>query len=252
MGTGVPPGPVSPAEVGPGCEPIAHGFLREPVSAWSSLVFVAAAVLVVVLARRRAGAPGGPDRHDGVEASSAGYAVMVAGIGVGSFLQHGPDPPWADLAHDLPLLATVMLITVDALADLVGHPRRWWSWVLPTVALAPVIHWLPRAGDVSQVVLALVAVLVSVYRALRRPHLRRPVVGTVALLALAGGVEIMSGPGWPWCDPGTRWWFGHAIWHAAVAASLVVLAPVLDRRAPTSGGLLLTPRPPRRPRLGHG
>lgn len=235
MGTGAPPEPWTfPAEVGPGCEPIAHGFLREPVSAWSSLVFVAAAAVLVVLARRRRAAIG-PASPEVVEPPSAGYAAMVAGIGVGSFLQHGPDPPWADLAHDLPLLATVVLITVDAGADLLGRRRRWWSWVLPTLALVPVIQWLPRAGDVTQVVLAFTAVLISAVRAVLRPPLRRPIAWTVALLAVAGTVEIMSGPGWPWCDPHTRWWFGHAIWHTGVAAALVVLTPALGWRGAGAG-----------------
>lgn len=226
------------SEVGPGCEPIADGFLREPVSAWSSLAFVIAAVVVVVMARRRRAAlPGLAGSGTLVEPSSGGYAAMVAGIGLGSFVQHGPNPAWADLAHDLPLLAVVVLIVADAVADLAGRPRAWWWWVAPTLAIAPVIQWLPSIGDGTQGGVATVAVLISLYRALRRPPLRRPILGTVVLLAVGGTVEIMSSPGWPWCDPDTRWWFGHAVWHVFVAAGLAVLAPALGwRQAPVATG----------------
>ena len=232
VGTGLPVGLLlAPGEVGPGCEPLADGYLREPVSTFSSLAFVVAAVVVVVLARRRrrvlvgAGAAGGI-----VEPPSGPYALLVAGIGLGSVVQHGPNPPWADLAHDLPLLATVTLIVADAVADLTGRARAWWWWVLPTVALAPLLHWVPSAGDAAQGVVATAAVLISCYRALRRPPLRGPIFWTVGLLAVGGIIEIGSSPGWPWCDPDTRWWFGHAVWHVFVAAGLAVLAAALGWR----------------------
>ncbi|MCL3861156.1 hypothetical protein [Actinotalea sp. K2] len=239
MGTGIPvtvPDPVG--EVGPGCEPLAEGFLREPVSTWSSLAFVVAGVVVVVLARRRRQALGTPVEGGFDEPPSAAYAALVAGIGVGSVVQHGPNPIWADLAHDLPLLATLLLITADAVADLAGRARSWWWWVVPTVAIAPVIHFWPRAGDLTQGGVAVVTVLISLVRAWRRPPLRRTIRWTVVLLATGGIVEILSSPGWPLCDPSSRWWFGHAAWHVLIAAGLAVLAGALGWREASVG-----PRP---------
>lgn len=227
-------------EVGPGCEPLADGFLREPVSAWSSLAFVVAGVVIIVLARRRrraarAAAAVDPAGAGVVEPPSAAFAALVAGIGFGSVVQHGPKPVWADLAHDLPLLATLLLIAADAVADLTGRARAWWWWVLPTLAIAPVVHLWPTAGDLTQGGAAVVAVVVSLVRAWRRPPLRPPILWTLALLATGGAVEILSSPGWPLCDPATRWWFGHAVWHAVVAAALAVLAGALGyRTAPPS------------------
>lgn len=216
-------------EIGPGCEPISHGFFREPISAWSSLVFVVAGVVIVLLARERRAGRGRWPAPDVVEPPSLGYAALVAGIGLGSVAQHGPNPVWADLAHDLPLLGTLVLITVDAIADLVHRPRVWWWWALPTAAIAPIIHWAPAVGDATQGAVAAVAVLVNLYRARRRPALRRPILWTVALLALGGILEILSSPGWPLCYPGT-WWYGHAAWHLCVAAGLAVLAGALGWR----------------------
>lgn len=224
-------------EVGPGCEPISHGFLREPASTYSSLAFVLAAVVIVVLGRRRRRALNrAPGAAAGHEPSSTVYAILVAGIGLGSMFQHGPNPYWADLAHDLPLAATLIFIIADSAADLAGRARVWWWWALPTAVLAPVIHFFPQPGDMAQGAVSVVTVLLGVYRAYRRPALRRAIAWTIVLLAIGGIIEILASPGWPLCDPETRWWYGHGVWHAFVAAGLAALAPALGWRGVGSGG----------------
>lgn len=223
-------------EVGPGCEPISHGFLREPASTYSSLAFVLAAVVIVVLGRRRRRALNrAPGAAAGHEPSSTVYAILVAGIGLGSMFQHGPNPYWADLAHDLPLAATLIFIIADSAADLAGRARVWWWWALPTAVLAPVIHFFPQPGDMAQGAVSVVTVLLGVYRAYRRPALRRAIAWTIVLLAIGGIIEILASPGWPLCDPETRWWYGHGVWHAFVAAGLAALAPALGWRGVGSG-----------------
>lgn len=229
--------PLAADEVGPGCEPISGGLLREPVSAWSSLAFIVAGVLIVTLAHRRRRAGGNGALGAVVEPPSLTYALLVAGIGVGSVVQHGPNPPWADLAHDLPLLATLVLIVADAVADLSGRPRRWWWWALPTALLAPVIHYFPDQGDMSQGVMATIAVLVNLERARRRPGLRRPIGWTVVLLGVGGILQLASRPGTPLCFPESSWWYPHAVWHVVVAAALTILAGGLGlRRAVRTAG----------------
>lgn len=224
-------------EVGPGCEPIGDGFLREPASTYSSLAFVVAAVVIVVLGRRRRralhSAPGMEGAH---EPSSTAYAILVAGIGLGSVAQHGPNPFWADLAHDLPLTAALIFIIADSAADLAGRSRVWWWWALPIAVLAPVIHYFPQPGDMAQGAVSVVTVLLGVYRAYRRPALRRSIAWTIVLLATGGILEILSSPGWPLCDPETQWWYGHAVWHAFVAAGLAALAAALGWRGVGDGG----------------
>jgi hypothetical protein len=218
-------------ETGPGCEPISPGFLREPVSAYSSLAFVVAAVVIVVGARRGWLNRWSGRTADGVRAPSVlGYAVLVAGIGFGSIAQHGPNPVWADLAHDLPLLGTLTFIIADAVADLAARPRAWWWWAVPIVALAPLLHLAPHAGDLAQGGVAVVTVAISLERARRRPPLRRPIFFTVVLLGTGGIVEIVSSPGWPLCRAGIPP-YGHAVWHVFIAAGLAMLASVMGHRA---------------------
>lgn len=232
--------PSAADDVGPGCEQVTDGLLREPVSAWSSLTFILAGVLIQVLAlRRRRADLRGPDGPRGavVEPPSLTYALLVAGIGVGSVVQHGPNPAWADLAHDLPLLATVALLCADAAADLAHRSRQWWWWALPTALLAPVVHWFPDVGDAAQGVVAGVAVLLNVERARRQPALRRPILWTVVLLGAGGVLQLASRPGRPLCFPDSSWWYPHAVWHTVVAAALTILAGGLGlRRVVRTGG----------------
>jgi hypothetical protein len=205
---------------GPGCEALRDGFLQEPVAAWSSLTYVVAAVVVLVMARRGPRPP-----------ALAGYAALVAGIGIGSFVQHGPDPVWSDLAHDLPLAATLCLVAADGVAALRGRSRAWWWWAAPTAALVPAILLVPRPADAAQAVVAAVAVVVTLLRARARAAERTRVLVAVGLLAVGAVVGTLSRAGGPLCDP-TSVWQGHALWHVLSAAALVALAPVVTRRAP--------------------
>lgn len=224
---GVTSWPMSvPVVAGPGCELIADGILREPVSAVSSLAFVVAGAVIVVGARRGPAGQGALRGTPGGRSPSlVGYGVLVAGIGLGSVAQHGPNPWWADLGHDLPLLATLAFITADAVADLIGRPRAWWSWALPSAALVPLLHAAPRAGDVSMDVAAAITVAISLARARVRPRLRRPIVWTVVLLAVGGVTSLVSDAG-PLCVPGSPWQ-GHAVWHVLTSVALVDLAAAL-------------------------
>lgn len=221
----------SAAPVGPGCELVADGPLHEPVSAVTSLAFVVAAAAIPVVAGRAAGrlGPGDDPRR------TLSYAVLVAAVGIGSAVQHGPDPSWSDLAHDAPLLATVAFVGADALADLTGRRRRWWWWALPTTAILPVVLNAPRAGDVTQAIVAATAIGLSLARARARPRLRTRTLLALALLAIGGAIGTLSRAGGPLCVPESVWQ-GHAVWHVLAAAALVVLAPVIGRRGRTRRG----------------
>lgn len=225
------------AAAGPHCEPLTGGFLTEPLAAISSLAFVVAGIVIAARYLRR---PGSRD-EDGAPAARSrlallGYPVLVAGIGVGSFVQHGPDPAYADLVHDLPLLATLAFVAADSLAALTRRRRVWWWWTVPTLALVPLILAAPRAGDLAQVAVAVVAVALTVLRARAYPAQRRPIGWAVALLAGGGLISTLSRAGGPLCDPQSLWQ-GHAAWHVLAAAALMILAPVVESDAvpPTTG-----------------
>jgi hypothetical protein len=96
------------------------GFLEQPASAITSAAFVVAAAGILAGRPRESGTPAREQRTV--------FALLVAGIGVGSFLQHGPHPPWQAYAHDLPLAAALVFVAADAASDLTGHELSpgWW------------------------------------------------------------------------------------------------------------------------------
>lgn len=206
---------VTTPDRGRGCERPRKGFLTEPVSAVSSLAFVAGGAIVMRTAQ--------------VGASRLPYAALVAGIGLGSFVQHGPNPRWADLAHDLPLAGTLAFVAADAAADLTDAPRREWWWAGPTLALVPLIVAAPTKADLVQAGIAAAAVGLTLARARQRPQARRRTAWALGLLAVGGTVEVLSQDGMPLCDPDSALQ-GHAAWHVLSAAALAVLAPVIGAR----------------------
>lgn len=212
------------ATAGPGCEAAIGDLIAEPVATASSLAFVAAAVAILAVHRGGTGSDAPP-----AEGDLRGYAALVAGIGLGSVVQHGPDPAWSDVVHDLPLLATLTFVAADCAADLTGRARRWWDWGAPTAALTPLIVVAPRAGDLVQAGVAAAAVALAVLRARAVPRLRRRIGCALALLVLGASVGTLSRAGGPLCLPESPWQ-GHAAWHVLAAAALVVLAPAIGVR----------------------
>jgi len=187
----------------------------------SSLAFVVAAAAV---ARHARGAP------------QWWYAGLVAAVGVGSLIQHGPHPAWQAYAHDLPLAALLAFVAADAAADLSGRrspawwPAAWWPprpavWAVPALAVAPLVAVGPAASTLGQAALAVAATGLSLRRAWRRPRLRRVLVSATLLLAvgaLAGNLGDRGG----WCRPDSLLQ-GHAAWHVLAATALWRLAPAV-------------------------
>jgi hypothetical protein len=175
------------------CERIVHGFLAQPVNAITSLAFVVAGALV---AWRR------PDRRF--------FGLLVALVGVGSFLFHGPMPHRAEWLHDASIGWVLAAVALDR--------ARHWLWVaIPAVSLAFAL--LPVAADPVMVILAAGLVISEGARGVR---LRNPVGPlSLAVLAVGAGVGTMSRTGWPWCEPNSLIQ-GHAVWHVLAASALFI------------------------------
>jgi hypothetical protein len=100
------------------CERIVSAALAQPILAVTSLAYVAAGMAVLCLALR-------------VRVPLAGAAgVALVAVGAGSFAYHGPQPSWAELAHDWPIVALGAVYAVG----LATSRRGQWRSALVTAA----------------------------------------------------------------------------------------------------------------------
>jgi hypothetical protein len=114
---------VVPADFGNSdCERAVDAALTQPVLALTSLAYIAAG-FIVLFSHGRPRAP-----------LTWAVAVALVAVGVGSFAFHGPQPSWAGIAHDLPIIA----LAVVYLAGLAFSRRRhtWSAWVSPVLVFA--------------------------------------------------------------------------------------------------------------------
>ena len=199
------------------CEHYRAGFLGQPVSAVTSAAFVVASAGILVTRPRSTIACAERARHQ-----QTVFALLVAGIGVGSFIQHGPHPDWQVYAHDLPLAGVLAFAAADAASDLIGRELSPTWWLVPSAAMVPIVAAGSRASTIAQAILAIAAIGLNVLRARRRPVLRKPV--TMALLAAAVGAvtsSVMDRPAL--CRPESVVQ-GHGVWHVLASAALWLLA----------------------------
>lgn len=86
---------------GSDCEAIRDGFLAQPTNAITSGAYVVAGVIVWLRVPREARWGFG-----------GGYAALLALVGVGSVLYHGPQVAGSKLFHDAPIPLLLLLIAV--------------------------------------------------------------------------------------------------------------------------------------------
>ena len=147
------------------------GFVGQPAAAATSAAFVVAGLAVV--ARRRRDAP------------SVTYGLLVVAVGVGSLVQHGPNPSWQAYAHDIPIATLLAYISVDAASDRFGRRLSPGWWLVVPLVMVPTVAAGSIASTIVQAMLAAVAVVLGLERARVRPQLRRASILAALLLASA-------------------------------------------------------------------
>jgi hypothetical protein len=116
------------------CERIMDGALAQPVLAVTSLAYVAIGVAVLVWAMR-------------IGAALAGAAgVALVAVGVGSFAFHGPQPSWAEFAHNAPIVA-LGGVYVAGLVWSVRRQRAVWLTAAAIFAFGIAAYAAGRSGS---------------------------------------------------------------------------------------------------------
>ncbi|KUH81168.1 hypothetical protein AU186_14945 [Mycobacterium sp. GA-1999] len=117
------------------CERIADGVLAQPVLALTSLAYVAAGLAVLCWALR----------GRGVLAPAAGAALVA--VGFGSVVYHGPQPSWAGLVHDWPIVAAGALCMVGLARGVRGKRRSAWITAAGVFMLGVAAYVAGRSGS---------------------------------------------------------------------------------------------------------
>lgn len=202
---------------GSDCEELGDGFLAQPVNAITSLAYVVAGLVVLGVAWRRGR----------VTVDAWVYAALLAAIGLGSVLFHGPQPAGSRVLHDLPITLTVFyMVAADVQLLRNGRPTRW-SLFLPAAAVATLVTVIEVEAGMLLTgvgVLALVVCEVTIFRRDLRglAGLRtRAAVLVISISAVAGVSFLFGRTGSPVCDPDGVVQL-HAVWHV-VSASVFAL-----------------------------
>ena len=152
------------------------------------------------------------------------YGALLAAIGIGSVLFHGPQPDGSRILHDLPITLTVFYI-VAADIDLLrgGRPSRWMLFVpAAVVATAVTLVSVDAGGALTGIgVIALAVAEFLIYRrdlrGLGDRRRRLGAVSVIAIAAVAGATWFLGRTDSPACDPDGAFQF-HGLWHLLSAA----------------------------------
>ncbi|BCI52369.1 hypothetical protein NIIDNTM18_16470 [Mycolicibacterium litorale] len=120
---------------GSDCERIVDGALAQPTLTVTSLAYVVAGMVVLWWAMRWR-AP----------LTVIAAAVLVA-VGVGSVAYHGPQPSWAKLAHDVPIVAAGVVYAVIFARSERAQWRSVWAPAAGIFALGLAAYAAGRSGS---------------------------------------------------------------------------------------------------------
>lgn len=172
------------------CEMIRDGFLAQPVNAVTALAISFAGLVV-------AGRP--PVRW-------VGLAMVAAGLG--SFLSHGPMPPYADWVHDVTLATLILVIAGVALG------REAWAAPAGLVGFGAAFAVLPSAASPAVGVLTAGAIGLLLLK-----DRSGRTIGPLLLLGVSAVIGRLGDTGGPLCDPASLIQ-PHALWHLGAAAAV--------------------------------
>ena len=215
---------------GSDCELIGAGWLAQPANAWSSGAYLVAAAFV--LARRhRAGA---------ASLAVVAGAVALGLVSLGSIAYHGPQPPWAEAAHDWSIAALLLALVVRGAVDRPSFELHR-IYLVGAGALAAATALVLAAPFSTQLVHGSLAVALVVSEAGRRrdPSAKPGVAHRVALAAVGSGLllYLLGRTGGPLCSPASPFQ-AHAGWHVLTAVAAAAALSSSTTTQPPNG----TPR----------
>jgi hypothetical protein len=222
------------------CEALRDSLLAQPVNAATSLSYAAIGAWLLASMTR----PAGPTGVPGWERSlPAAYGFSLIATGLGSFAYHGPMPPGAELAHDLPIVALLLVVAVRNLTVLgVLGPRVGLGVAMAATSVAgSLLAARPGTtrllgGAVAGGALATAALVARCRRDEPGRGSRRAYRTAVALLGVGAVLNGLGRTDAPLCWPRSPFQ-PHAAWHllSAAAAGCYGLSMRRDGRTGVAG-----------------
>ena len=214
------------------CETLGAGLLAQPYNAWSSATFIVVGGLVALRGWRS------PTSE---QIEQVLYGAIVATVGIGSVLFHGPQIPGSRFLHDLPIAAVLLFIVVFDLAAIRGWSQRRMLWVFAGTITALGVSFAVVPDAAIPVTVPLVATAAITEVLVYRRHLRGSEVSPRALrlyaaiaivLGTAAVLNVLGRTDGPLCDPDGTLQL-HGLWHLLTAVAFGLWAyigfPLLER-----------------------
>ena len=117
------------------CERTVGDGLAQPVLALTSLAYAAIGIAVGCGAIR------------GRSLLTGAAAAALVAVGFGSFVYHGPQPPWAGPVHDWPIVALAAVCAAGAVRGVRGQRRSVWMAAAGVLALGLAAYAAGRSGS---------------------------------------------------------------------------------------------------------
>ena len=171
------------------CEAVVHAVLGQPVNSLTTAAFVVGGLIVMVRTRH------------------VWVGIASVATGIGSFLFHGPMPPYAEWAHDATLAWLLLVVG--------SHGRSWESWArIPGLLVIAAIVAVPGTAYPLGVALAAGAIVLLLMED-RSPA----TLGPLTLLVVVAIIGRLGSTGGPLCDPDSIWQ-PHGLWHLGAATAV--------------------------------
>ena len=180
------------------CEAVVHALFGQPVNSITTFAFVVAGLIIIW------------------RTNHLWLGIASIATGFGSFLFHGPMPPFAEWAHDATLAWLLLVVAF--------HGRSWRRWTqLPGLFVIAAVVAIPGTADPLGAALAAMAIVMLVMG-----DRSVSTLGPLALLTVVAVIGRFGATDGPLCNPDSIWQ-PHGLWHVGAAVAVTWWAIARDQ-----------------------
>jgi hypothetical protein len=213
------------------CEAIGNGVVRQPIDAYSNIVYVLAGLFILIsLFRTRKDRNPYPKTSDLPRTILIIFGLATIAIGIGSFLYHASFTFIGMEMDDDSMYLVASFLLLFSLSYFKDITRKMFIFYYPfiNIILALIIYLLPAIrGDLFAFIIMIV--LYTLQKAIKK----KIVFGNLRYLVISVGLFLLGYMFWIpdykkiYCHPNGLFQ-GHALWHVFSAISIVYMYFYMD------------------------